>query len=415
MSKWQRKFRWTFALVTWLVLMMTAVVMAEPTVTISKDEVYPRDKFAATQIFRHDGVVKGDLFAWAQTIAVNGTVVGDLIGGAESIALLGDVLGDARIAGGSVTLSGHVGKNVNAVAGTISMGKKAVIGGNIHAFAGELKLDGQVKGYTHLGGGKIVLAGEFFGDVDINTDFIDHEDEDDEGDDAKLVVLPSAIVHGKLRFAGDAVDVQKGAQIGKLEWIKTKIKSEDQLKRGLDGALIRFVRLFFTTTIFLLLGLLLLKRFSNFFGRVGGYIRENPFNALGFGLLAMLSMVVSAVVFVILMIMAILISPIFGLVFGAIALAGYLLIFFLAPLPVALWLGDRLFKTNPNPMYRFGLGLVILNFGLFLLSLLAKVPVAGGIFALAAFVVGFAMICIGAGSIIRIALSKPRPGEDGAV
>lgn len=406
MLKQSRKFGWIILLTVLLGLLSATAAWAEPSITIPHDKVFPKDKFAATQIFRNEGRIKGDLFVWAQTISENGIVEGDLIGGAQDISIPGRIIGNARIAGGTITMAGNVEKNINAFAGTISMTNASVVGGNLYAFAGELNLNGQVKGYTHLGGGKITLGGEFFGDVDINTDFAGHSEMQDKEHEAKLTVLPGTIIHGKLRYAGEKVDFQKGAQVTKFEWIKPVINPAQQLKKQINEGIWSFVRLIFTTAAYFFLGLLLIKKFPELLRRAGSYAKEKPFNALGLGLLALLSTIAAMMICIVLLVMSLLMSPAFGLIFGVVSFASYLLLFFLAPLPVVLWLGDRVSKQGMNPASRFGIGLVALNFGIFALELLAKIPFAGVLFGLVAFILMFGTICIGSGAIVRAVFKK---------
>jgi hypothetical protein len=394
-----RKAIWL--LVTLVFLIGSGLVFAQSSaiVTVQSGEVITGDKFAGGQIINNEGTIKGDFFFWGQTITSKGIVAGDAIGMGQDVNLSGDVLGNVRAGGGTVTLANKVGKNVNICGGVLNLTTDSVIGGNLIAFSGQINVNGKVKGSTLIGSGNITLNGEFFGDVNVN-DFGFDKNKDWEDGSASLKVLPGTIIHGKLKFRGGSVDIQKGAQVADFQWVKSKITPRERQTREIYRYIWKFVRLLFTTAVYFLLGLLLLKLFPAVFTGMMEFSARKPWNAIGYGLIALVAIVGAFIAFIILLVMSLIMSPTFGLVFGLTAIAFYIGLFFLATIPAALWLGGLIGKEKWNTAYRFAAGLIILNFGLFGLDVLGKVPVVGPIFPAFSFIIKFGAIMLGSGALL---------------
>ncbi len=107
-----------------------------------------------------------------------------------------------------------------------------------------------------------------------------------------------------------------------------------------------------------------------------------------------------AIVCVVLLIFSLLMSPAFGIVSSITAIGFYALVFFLATIPVALWLGTLVLREKPLA-YRFGTGLIMLNAGMFFLMVLGTLPAIGPVFPALAFVVRFGVILLGSGALLH--------------
>lgn len=397
MKKW-RKAGW---LVLFMIfLMVSGGVWAESSaiVTVQKGQVVPGDKFVGGQIIKNEGTIQGDFFFWGQNISSTGTVQGDTIGVGQDVNLTGNILGDVRAGGSTVNLGSPVGKNVTVFGGVITFSESSMIDGNVIAFGGQINMNGKVKGQTIIGAGNIVLSGEFFGDVNINN--FDVPEPEREGDKANLTVLPGTIIHGKLKFQGGTAQIQKGAQVADFQWIKSKITPGEKQQREVWRYIWKFIKLLFTTVAYFLIGLLLIKLFRTIFDKMEQFTTGKPWNAVGYGLIALVSTVVAAIVGIFLLFFSFFMSPSFGLVFGVAATAGYIVLFYLATIPAALWLGRLILKEKRDIAYRFGVGLVIYNLGLFALDLLGKLPVAGPVFPGLSFIIRFGAALLGAGALL---------------
>ena len=397
MKKWHKN-SWLVLVVLLLVLSAGVWAQSSEIVTIPKDQVIAGDKFAGGQIVRNDGVIQGDMFFAGQSVTSTGNIEGDAIGMGQDINLSGNIMGDVRAGGSTVTLGGSVGKNVNVFGGVIKLSESAAIEGNLIAFGGQINLNGKIKGRTTIGGGTIVLNGEFFGDVEINNFDISEPEEEDHS--ASLTVLPGTIIHGKLKFRGASAQIENGARVADFEWVKSKITAEKKQQKAIWDMIWKVIKLLFTTVAYFLIGLLLINLFRTIAAGVEQFTAAKPWNAVGYGLIALVSTIAALIVCVVLLVMSMIMSPSFGLVFGVTAIAGYIVLFYLAIIPAALWLGRLILKEKRDITYRFGLGLVVLNLGLFALELLGKLPVVGPAFPGLGFIIRFGAILLGAGALL---------------
>jgi hypothetical protein len=321
------------------------------------------------------------------------------MGAGQDVDLAGNILGNVRTAGANVNLSGQIGKNVTVFGGAITLARGSVVNGNVTAFGSKINLDGTVKGNVLARGRSIVLSGEFFGNVNINNPGKGKLKFDYRRREAKLTVLPGTIIHGTLTFGGTNADIQEGAKIADFQWDKSKAAAPDKHKQEIYYYLWKFVRLLVTTTVYFLIGLLLFRLFPTFFGRAAAFVTEKPLNALGGGLITVFSTIVVAIVCVILLAFSLLMSPVFGIVSSVAAIGFYALLFFLATIPVAVWLGTLVLREKPLA-YRLGIGLIMLKAGLFFLMVLGGLPAIGPVFPALAFVVRFGVILLGGGALL---------------
>lgn len=398
------KTGWLLLLSMIMLFTISSVTLAgsATNVVISKEQHINRDKFVWAQMFQNEGVIKGDLFVWAQNINSTGTVVGDILGMGQEFNLAGSVLGNIRTVGGTINLAGNIGKNVNVFGGVLNLADTSVIGGNLLAFCGQVTINGKVKGHTSIFAGKVVLNGEFFGDVDVHTDFKHnrHFFGNDEKIKTSLTVLPGTIIHGKLTYRGMKADIQKGAQIASYHQVRSRFSAAELQQQVIHKTIWKFVRLIFGAAVYFLIALLLYRLFPVFFKRQGELISQKPLNMLGYGLVTIFSTIITLIVCIILLLLSILISPVFGLIFGLTSVAIYLLLFFFSIIPVAQWLGNLLTKENLTLPYRFGIGLATFTLGLFILALLAKLPMIGPIFHVFSFLIKFGAILLGTGTLL---------------
>lgn len=413
-NKLNRKYFYLLGLV--LLFFSGAALADSPIVTIEATEVITRDKFVSGQSIRHNGTIQGDLIAAARDIWSTGAVTGDIIGAASELTVSGPVLGNIRIAGGTINLDGKTGKNVNIFGGEINVAKSSEIGGNLLVFGEEINIDGKIKGYTLIEGHQIILKGEFFGDVDVNTIFgRENEREKDEEDEiATVKVLSGAVIHGRLKYRGTQLDIEDGAEIGDLDWIKPAVKTGKIQAREIAEDIWALVRLLFGTAVYFLLGLAIYRLFPNIFRSQSQLITTKPLNVAGVGLIGLVSTLASLVAFIILLAFSGLINPGIGLIFGTAMTLGYILLFYFSTIPVAFWLGSLMLKQNPNVPYRFGVGLATITIGSFILKILAKLPVVGPIFPPLRFIVVFGVLIMGVGALLygaKFLITAVRKGE----
>lgn len=373
------------------------------------DKAVAGDRYMAGQIVRNEGTVKGDLIFWGQNVSSTGTVEGDVIGVGQGVSVGGATLGNVRVGGATVDLTGRTGRNVTAFGGSVGLARGSVVGGSVTAFGGSIDLNGTIRGRAIVGGRNVVLGGEFFGDVDVNNFDTKGWWSRDPGTSGpsfrdrrprtKLTVLPGTIIHGALRFRGAEADIQKGARVADFQWIKPSAAQEKETWGAYQYAW-KSVRLLFTTGVYFLMGLLLLRLFPVFFTRAAEFASLRPWSAVGRGAVGLLSVIVAVVACVILLVLSLVMSPVFGIMSGLAATAFYGLLLFLAAVPAALWLGGLILKGRPLA-YRLGAGVVAIKVGLFILLLLGQVAATGPVFPVLRFLVRFGVVLLGGGALLH--------------
>ncbi|MBN8217276.1 MAG: hypothetical protein J0L75_11590 [Spirochaetes bacterium] len=367
---------------------------------VKPGEVRAGDQYIGVTTFRHDGAIEGDLFLWAESAVCGGSIGGDLIGAGQDLGLTGAIGGDVRAAGKTIALSGKIGRNAMVAGLDVSFSRESSVAGSLVACGKTVVLDGQVRGKTRVFAEKIVLKGEFFGDVLVNVIDIDKKDREDWELKDALIVAPGAVLHGKLIYQGSSAELQPGAKVAAFEWIKTGEAPARWLSKENRRRVWGFVSFLFTTIALFLLGLALHRWFPALFMKLGEFSAQKPWSAVLYGLLAALSTVPSLVFFIVLLAMYLILSPGLGMLFGSIAGAAYLALYILSTVPVGLWLGNLAFRKNPSALNRFGLGLLLFNAAVYLLGLLAGYHVGGPLFSILSFIVKFAAVLFGAGALL---------------
>lgn len=406
-----------------MLVVSPVIANAQAVRTVGKTETLQKSQFLSGQEVSNEGIIKGDLFAGAQTIdsagvvrgdlivagnsiLSSGLVTGDILGAGNSVDISGDVGGNIRSAGSDISIDGKVGKNVNTFAGTTRIKKGTQIGGNLLAFGEYIRIDGKVKQYTKIYANRVVLNGEFFGDVDINADDSNGDafpSSARSGKTSQITILPGTIIHGKLTYRSAAKTIiPKGATVRSHQWIKSVPRKTSSVPSAVDNVM-SFAKMLLGTFIYFLLAMLLLKLFPKIFKRQSDPIHDKPLQTAGIGLAAILSIFAVFVGLIILTIFSILLGA-FSLSFvtGMMLTVFYIALFYLAAMPVSLWLGSMLFKERYTVPIRFALGLGIISVIQFTLSLLGGLPSVGALFGFIHFIVVFGVLLLGIGASLKM-------------
>jgi cytoskeletal protein CcmA (bactofilin family) len=151
-----------------------------------------------------DRALAQDRFVAGGQISTTAPVAGDLIAAGGELDVAADIGGDAAVAGGSLRLDGTVGQDLYAAGGRLSahgavqrnariaggqveIGPRAKIAGNVSAAGGEVRVRGAIGGYLQVAGGNILLDGPVGGNVEIAG--------------GALELGPNARIEGRLRYA----------------------------------------------------------------------------------------------------------------------------------------------------------------------------------------------------------------------
>ncbi len=290
--------------------------------------------------------VKGGLSATGGTVVIRGTVDGNLdaVSGNVLIAQTGTVNGDVSAFAGNVRIEGTVNGNVDAQTGNLVVAKSATVGKSLEGASGYALIAGTVKGNARITGETLTLAN-------------------------------SANVGGNLVYDVNKFNRQNGASVGgtvqRDESMNNAGPSPIPHIPGWVGAVYGFF-------VNLLLGIVLLALFPTFSDSVADNGRTNPLFSIGVGILFLILVPIVLIVF------AITIIGIPITILGAIVFAIFLWVATVyGSLTVGVWLLS-LADTGGH-----WLGLIL---GLFVVAILSRIPIVGGI-------VTFVVLLLGLGAL----------------
>ena len=132
--------------------------------SLSSSETIQKDLYLAGGNVTSSGKVNGDLAAAGGSILVNGPVSQDLFVGGGSITIIADIGDDLRVAGGNIIINGKIGNDVVAGGGQTSISGSGV-GGDVLWAGGMLRVDAPVGGNMQLAGGEVVINSRVRGNV----------------------------------------------------------------------------------------------------------------------------------------------------------------------------------------------------------------------------------------------------------
>lgn len=126
------------------------VVRAGESYTLDSYATLEDDLYVVGETVTSAGTTTGDFFALGSYVEQSGTVSEDVFILGGNVIVTGPVDGDLRIIGGKVYLNGHVTEDVVLAGGTITIGKDAVIDGDLFVMADYLVVEGTVHGLVEM-------------------------------------------------------------------------------------------------------------------------------------------------------------------------------------------------------------------------------------------------------------------------
>lgn len=363
---------------------------------ISGGQTIQKDWIAVDQSINNEGTIKGDMISLGQYITSSGIVEGDMLGASMDISLSGSVKGDARLAGSNIKISGEIGKNVNIFSNLVRIEKTAGLGGNLILFANDIEVAGDVKGHTKIGGSKIVLSGEFFGDVDVNVD------NEFGSSDVILHILPETKIHGKLTYKGiNEALVESGSSISNFEWIKAEEKKADSNHNGVLFQIQKYSKILITVVIYFFISMLIYRLFPRLFTYQGKIIRQKPLHVFGIGLAAIALILAAIITFIFLLAVTIFIAkPVIAFIFAAVMSLTYIILFYFSLIPASMCLGNMILDNRYNVPVRFGTGLLMITITMSILSVMGEIHGVGLIFSALRIIAVFSIGVMGVGAIL---------------
>ncbi len=115
------------------------------------------------------GDASGDVVAVGGSILISGEVLGDVIAGGGNIIILSNVGDDVRAGGGTVVIQGKIAGDLIVGGGQITVGGPGIAGDAVLG-GGNIRIDSPVGGELRIGGGNVYINAPIGGDVKIDAD-----------------------------------------------------------------------------------------------------------------------------------------------------------------------------------------------------------------------------------------------------
>lgn len=324
------------------------------------------DHFAAGQNVTVAEPVSGDLLAAGREVILDAKVGGDAAAAGGTVRLNGNVTDNAYAAGGQVFVNGTISRNARFAGGNVEIAPSSRIEGGASIAARQVRVIGSIGGYLQAAGGSLYINGPVGGDVEVAG--------------RQIELGPNARIAGSLRYRSRGVLKQDpGAQVlGGIERLPFEVRTTPAVGR----AFARVAFWIWTVGLMLLVAilLLLLPGFSNVIGTLEA--RPGTSALLGFALLVCIPVA-----------SLILLITLIGAPLGLLAMTVYFALLILGYLAAAAAVGDLLLKrlrlANAGT-FRWRIAAAIL--GIFIISVIGKIPVLGGLVAFAALIMGIGAV-----------------------
>ncbi|MCD6109548.1 hypothetical protein J7J83_02210 [bacterium] len=333
---------------------------------LSSDEEILDDAYIAGGVITINNNIDGDLFVVGGQTTINGNINGDLVVAGGQITINGDVIDDARIGGGSIFVNGNIGDDLIATGGQLNVSSDSLIGGSLilgNRFSNILgTINEDIKG----GGGRIILGGSVYGDVDVTV-------QDTIALTEKAKINGNFIYNGlrKAEFHEDQVE-------GFIEYNKI-VKKQTDIGGNIKDFFYKayFILKFIGYLSMVIIAFVLTMLFPKTLIKTADIAKSNPWRSMGLGLVIALSTIASVIVLGVTLI---------GLPLAGILLAVFLVTIYLAKIYAGIFIGRLL--INPKKMTKgklFGIGAL----GIFIIEIVSLVPLVGGLIAILTVFIGF--------------------------
>jgi cytoskeletal protein CcmA (bactofilin family) len=291
-----------------------------------------------------DGTVSGDLITAIQDLQVSGNVHGDIWGAGQTIRIEGEAKGDVRSAGQRLEIDGRVGNNVLWLGQELSLSRGAEIGRNLRIGVQRASLSGNLGGSLRGGAEELVLAGEVLGDVDVVV--------------GRLIIEEEAVVHGAVRYESttEAAVAERAQLLGGIERVEPESPDAARALAVMEG-LRTFLRVVSWILFlgFLLVGVLGVRLFPGVWHDASHTLQGRPWASLGLGFALLVAVPVAGMICLITLI---------GFPLGFLVLIVYATTLYLSSIPVAIFVGGRIFERLQRRLslvWSFLAGAVILQ------------------------------------------------------
>lgn len=324
-----------------------------------------RDHFAAGQNIAVAKAVAGDLLAAGREVIIEDKVGGDAAAAGGTVRLNGNISDNTYAAGGQVFVNGTISRNARLAGGTVEIAPSSRIEGGASIASGEVRMNGSIGGYLQAAGGSLFINGPVGGDV--------------EASGGEIELGPNARIAGKLRYRSRSdLKQDPGAQLlGGIERLPYRVPSAPAI-----GGLFRVVFWVWTLGLMLLMAIILLLLPG--FGNVIAMVEARPGASALLGFVLLVCIPVASLILLITLI---------GAPLALLSMAFYFVLLVVGYLAAAAAVGDTILKRlRAGTVERVGWRIAAAISGIFVIAILGRIPVLGGL-------IGFAALIIGIGGV----------------
>jgi cytoskeletal protein CcmA (bactofilin family) len=290
-----------------------------------------------------DGIIEGDLISACGSLVQGGIIVGSLNAACQDLDVLGDVRGSVRGFAQNVNVNGRLSRNLLAFGYSVDVKPDAQVERDLTAFCGKLTLYGTVGGDLKGSTEELIISGTVKGNVNVKAD--------------KITLMPTARILGHLRYTSEKeAKIESGAQIfGETVWTPKEPKKGKKIADKFTGTSL-------ITELVFLLALMITGIVLTILCRKNAYqakqaVGDSFLKSMGLGFVFVICIPIAILI---------LIVTILGIPIAIISLFAYLIFIYVAKIPIATWLGERILKTlgtkkEPSMIWSMILGLVVLT------------------------------------------------------
>ena len=322
--------------------------------TIRQGETHKGNVVRFAPLVSIEGTLDGDLYVTAKNVRISGVVTGDVFVAGSDVEVTGEIKKSFRAAAGNVAVDGTVDGNVLVTGGNLILGSKSHVEGSVSAYTGQLTHHGTIDGSLTFTGGTASLGGKVKDDATITADSIAIESGARiEGDVTYSTRKP---MNDELRAIAGGVVVYDEKPV---QAKKAKARKDGQLVPTKFGVG-KWIAFFSASFLF---GCALLAVFGEHESKVTAAIGTDALRCAGIGFVSILvtiAVVLSAILLI-------------TIPFVLIYLLAYIVVAYLAKIPVAIWLGRLLLDKAKRPSGPY----MTLFTGLAVIYIVFMIPVLG--------------------------------------
>jgi len=333
---------------------------------LSSSEPILDDAYVAGGMVTMESDIEGDLYVVGGSLMINGDISGDLVIVGGQITVNGNVGDDLRATGGSIFINGNVGDDLIAPGGQVNIASESLIGGSLILGSGFANILGTINENILGGGGKIVLGGTVYGDVQVEVQ-------------ETITLTEKAKINGNLIYTGlRKAELNEDQVEGFIEYNELIVENTNlgENIKGIFSKLHIIFQVFQYLSMLVLAFVIVMLAPATLIG-AAEIAKARPWKSLGLGLVIALCSIASIIVLSI---------TIIGLPLAGMLLAILCITMCLAKVYAGAFIGKML--INPKKMTRAKL-FWISALGIFVIEIVGLVPFIGWIIAFLTVIIGF--------------------------